>query len=124
MDWRDEVISDVGKGIGVENLTFGESGVISIDFESERTLYLERQEEGVLIYMVQGLSRFDASKSLIHALRKCHYTQSLMLPLQAGLKGEEELVWLIYLDNEQFAQPTIESAIEILIRQSEQLSAA
>ncbi|MGI9283349.1 MAG: type III secretion chaperone SycN [Endozoicomonas sp.] len=124
MDWRDEVISDIGRGMGIEGLNFGASGVISIEFESERTLYLETQEDGVLIYLVQGLSRFDAVKSLVHALRQCHYTKSLLLPLQAGLKGEEELVWLIYLQNEQFTQPTIESSIETLIRQSEQLAAA
>lgn len=123
MDWRDEVVSDIGRGMGIEGLSFGVSGVISIEFESERTLYLEAQEEGVLVYMVQGLSRFDASKSLLHALKKCHYTQSLVLPLQAGLKGEEELVWLIYLNNEQFSRPTVESAIETIIRQSEQLAA-
>lgn len=123
MDWRDEVVSDIGRGMGIEGLSFGVSGVISMEFESERTLYLETQEEGVLVYMVQGLSRFDASKSLVYALKKCHYTQSLVLPLQAGLKGEEELVWLIYLNNEQFSRPTVESAIETIIRQSEQLAA-
>ncbi|WP_257279841.1 hypothetical protein [Endozoicomonas sp. ISHI1] len=123
MDWRDEVVSDIGRGVGIDGLSFGTSGVISIEFESEKTLYLETQEEGVLIYMVQGLSRFDACKSLVHALRKCHYTQSLALPLQAGLKGEEELVWLIHLNNEQFSRPTVESAIETIVRQSEQLAA-
>ena len=124
MDWRDEIVSDIGRGMGIEGLDFGDSGIISFEFESRGNLYMEKQDEGVLIYLMQSISRFDAMATLIAALASCHYTRSTAFPIQAGLKGDEELTFLVYLENEAFSPPNIEKVIELLIKQFDQLQAA
>ncbi len=120
MDWRNTVVADIGRGMGIEGLGFGASGVISFEFESRGTLFMELQEEGVLIYMIRQIPQFDTSGLLMSALKACHYTRSLSFPLQAALKQDNELVFMVYLINEAFTIPNAEGVIELLTRQFEQ----
>ena len=121
MDWRDEVMAEVGRGMGAEGLTFGESGVVSFEFEQRGALYLEQQEEGVLIYLIRVVSPHDSLGLLKNALKECHYTRATRFPMQVGLKGDDQVFLLIYLRNEEFARPNIESSIEVLTQQFEKI---
>ncbi|MRI32161.1 type III secretion chaperone SycN [Endozoicomonas sp. OPT23] len=120
MDWRDSVVADIGRAMGIDGLEFGASGVISFEFENRGTLFMELQEDGVLIYLVRRIPQFDTAHLLVSALKACHYTKSLSFPLQAGLKQDDELVFMVYLINEAFTLPNAEGVIELLTRQFEQ----
>ena len=120
MDWRNTVVADIGRGMGVDGLEFGASGVISFEFESRGTLFMELQEDGVLIYLIRQIPQFDTAPLLVSALKACHYTKSLNFPLQAGLKQDDQLAFMVYLINESFTVPNIEGVIELLTRQFEQ----
>ena len=121
MDWRDEVMADVGRGMGVEGLSFGNSGVVSFEFEQRGTLYLEQQEDGILVYLIREISPHDGSGILKNAMRACHFTKATRFPMQVGLKGEDQLFLLIYLNNEEFSRPDIEGTIEVLTQQFEKI---
>ena len=121
MDWRDDVIADVGKGMGIGDLRFGDSGVISLDFEHRGELYLEQQEDGVLMYLVRTISMHESLEVLTKALKECHYTKALRFPMQTGLKGDEELFLFIYLANEEFSRPNIENSIDVLTQQFDKI---
>ena len=124
MDWRDDVIADIGKGMGIDNLSFGESGVLSLAFEHRGELYLEQQEDGVLMYLVRSIPVHDSLGLLIGALKECHYTKASKFPMQVGLKGDEELLLFIYLANEDFSRPNIETTIDTLTQQFEKIGSA
>ncbi|AMO57847.1 hypothetical protein GZ77_12820 [Endozoicomonas montiporae] len=121
MDWRDDVMADIGKGMGIEGLGFGESGVLSLNFERRGELYLEQQDDGVLMYLVRTIPVHDCLGLLVAALKECHYTKASRFPLQVGLKGEEELLLFIYLANEEFTRPNIETSIDTLTQQFEKI---
>ena len=124
MDWRDDVMTDVGKGMGIDGLSFGESGVISLDFEHRGELFLEQQEDGVLMYLVRTISMHDSLGVLINALKECHYTKALRFPMQTGLKGDDELFLFIYLANEEFSRPNIENSMDALAQQFDKIGSA
>ncbi|MGI9275656.1 MAG: hypothetical protein ACR2PT_12530 [Endozoicomonas sp.] len=119
MGWRDEVVADVGRDMGVEGLNFAGSGVISLEFENSGALYLEQKADGVLMYLIRTVSRFDSGKQLMEALRQCHFTRSMQFPLQVGLKGDDQLFFIIFLVNEEFTKPNVLSVMDVLTRQFE-----
>ena len=114
MSWQDDVLTEVGQGMGVEGLDFSGTGVASFEFERSGTLYIERQEEGVLIYMCRALPERDIAPVLLQSLKLCHYTQSQSFPLQVGAQEDEQLFLCIYLADDEFNRPNVESVIQLL----------
>ncbi len=123
MDWRDQVISDVGHGMGVEGLDFSGTGVIQFEFERRGNMYIEAKESGVLFYLIRNISRHDCLDQLNQALRLAHYSKTIRYPLQVGLKGDEELFLCIFLTNENFNRPNIEAVIQLLAEQFDKIVA-
>ncbi|WP_263082198.1 hypothetical protein [Endozoicomonas sp. Mp262] len=121
MDWRDQVIADVGRGMGVEGLEFTGSGVIQLEFERRGQLFIEAREKGVLFYLTRGLPQYDCVDMLVRALQAAHYSSSMRYPLQAGLKGDRELFLCIFLGNEEFDRPNIEGVMQILADQFDRI---
>ncbi len=114
MEWRDNVLAEIGQDMGVEGLNFSGTGVVSFEFERMGTLYIEQQEEGVLMYLIRALPSHEIMPVLIQALRQCHYTQSQRFPLQVGVQEREHLFLCIYLANDEFNRPNAESVIQSL----------
>ncbi|OED44870.1 type III secretion chaperone SycN [Endozoicomonas sp. (ex Bugula neritina AB1)] len=114
MEWRDDVLAEVGRGMGIEGLDFSGTGVISFEFERMGTLYMEHQEDGVLMYLIRELPAHDYMEVLEKALKLCHYTQSQQFPLQVGAQEREQLFLCIYLANEEFDRPNVETVIQSL----------
>ena len=117
MEWRDQVLEEVGRGMGINGLDFSGTGVVSFEFERSGTLYMELQEEGILMYLIRELTQFDKLPIFEKALKQCHYKQNLRFPLQIGLQGEDQLFLSLFLANEEFNRPNIESAIQYLSEQ-------
>lgn len=114
MEWRDTVLAEVGQGMGIEGLNFSEAGAVSFEFERMGTLYMEPQEEGVLLYLTRALLSHDYMSVLEKALKLCHYTHSQKFALQVGVQEREQLFLCIYLANEAFNRPNVEAVIESL----------
>ena len=114
MGWRDEVLAEVGRGMGIEGLDFGGTGVVSFEFERMGTLYIEHQDDGILMYLIRTLPAHDFLPVLEKALKMCHYTQSQKFPLQVGAQEQEQLFLCIYLANEEFNRPNVETVIQSL----------
>ena len=112
MDWRDQMIADVGRGMGLDGLNFSGTGVIRLEFERRGELYIETRDDGVLFYLIRKISRHDCLDILKQALKCCHYTQSMRFPLQVGLQGEDDLFLCSFLVNESFSRPNIEGVLQ------------
>ena len=39
MEWRDQVLAEIGQGMGIQGLDFSGTGVVSFEFEQRGTLY-------------------------------------------------------------------------------------
>ena len=123
MDWRDQVLAEVGQGMGVEGLDFSGTGVVSFEFERRGSLYMELQDDGILMYLIREITQFDPLPALMKALRECHYTQSLRFLMQVGLQDENQLFLCLFLNNEEFSRPNIEAAIQLLTEQFDLIGA-
>ncbi len=121
MEWRDEVLAEVGRGMGVDGLDFSGSGVVSFEFETRGTLFMELQEEGILMYLVRQISQHERLPVFVKSLRQSHYKNSLRFPLQVGLQGDDQLFFCLFLPDGEFSRPNIESAILFLTEQFDQL---
>lgn len=120
MDWRDQVIAEVGQAMGVQGLDFSH-GVIQLAFEQRGQLFIEAQPSGVLFYLTRMLPRHERFEHLVWALHQAHYSRSPRYRLQPGLKGDVELFLCIFLDNEDFDRPNIEAVIQSLADQFDQV---
>ncbi|PJE79766.1 hypothetical protein CI610_01268 [invertebrate metagenome] len=117
MSWKDDVVSELGVSMGMEQLDFGESNVLSLTFEESGTLHMENQDEGVLLYLFQKIPAHDQLILLMRALKQCHYQVSQRFLLQTGLNEDDELFFCVFLDNEDFSRPHVESTIQYLMDQ-------
>ena len=122
MDWRDQMIADVGRGMGLEGLDFSGTGVIKLEFERRGDLYIETREDGVLFYLIRQISHHDCLDILIQALKACHYSQSMRYPLQVGLQGDEDLFLCSFLINESFSRPNIEGVMQMMGEQFDKIT--
>ena len=120
MDWRDEVLADVGNGMGVNGLNFGAEGVICFEYERSGSLYMEQKDEGVLMYLHRDIDSYNPLPAMEQALKECHYTNSYNWPLQGGLK-EDQLFIGLFLSDDEFNRPDVEKAIQYLISKLDQL---
>lgn len=123
MEWRDQVLAEVGQGMGIQGLDFSGTGVVSFEFEQRGTLYMELQEEGILIYLIREITQFEPLPVYMRALKQCHYTQTINFLMQVGIQDENQLYLCLFLNNEEFNRPNIESAIEHLTEQFDQIGA-
>ncbi|WP_330924631.1 hypothetical protein [Candidatus Sororendozoicomonas aggregata] len=124
MDWRDQVIGNVGRSMGMDDLNFSGSGVIKLTFERGGDLFIEAKDSGVLFYQTRMISRHDCLETLLVALKSCHYSQSMKHPLQVGLQGEEGLVLCSFLANESFSEPNIQGLMQMMGEQFDKITAA
>ncbi|MDP0588171.1 MAG: hypothetical protein QS748_02775 [Candidatus Endonucleobacter bathymodioli] len=122
MDWRDQMIADVGRGIGFEELDFSGSGVIKLEFERRGDVYIEAREDGVLFYLIRRISSHDRLEVLTAALKCCHYSQSIRFPLLSGIQGDDDMFLCSFLVNESFSRPNIEGVIKMLGEQFDNIS--
>ena len=121
MDWRDNVMADVGRGMGVEGLNFSDNNVIRFEFEQRGDLYIESREDGVLFYLTRSIQHQNCLDVFKQALKRCHYSQNIRFPLQVGLQGEDGLFLCSFLENESFSRPNIEGVIEMIGKQFDRL---
>ena len=113
MEWKDQVVAEIGKVMGVSDLEFGESGVVNITYDNGGVLSLEDSGSGVLLYYSDLLPSHGGSGLLVEALRWCHYKKrDSSYLLQVGLNGDLELYLCVFLRNEIFEFSKIQEVIK------------
>ena len=121
MDWRDNVISELGEGMGVSGLTFGDSGAVCFDFEHSGKLYIEVKKNGVLLSLSRSVESYNLLSSLENALKACHYKNSFPYCLQVGLRNNE-LYSCIFVPDSEFDRPTTEWVMQFLMAKADELN--
>lgn len=120
MDWRDNVVSELGEGMGIDGLSFGDTGVVCLEIEGSGAFYMERKDSGVLMYLAREMDRYNALPVLEQVLAACHYKNSFPYPLQAGLL-ENQLFISLFMNDNDFNRPSVERAMQILLDKADEL---
>jgi len=80
MSWVEQTLSDFGQGIGIDELRFNHDGVCCLVLENGGTLYFEKRDHTVLVYMAKEIPYLDNS-TLKKAITLCHYKNNWPLPV-------------------------------------------
>ncbi len=120
MDWRNNIVSELGESMGISGLDFGDTGVVCLQIEGSGSFFMELKEDGVLMYLAREMDRFNALPTLEQALVACHYKKSFPFPLQVGLQ-ESQLFISLFMHDSDFSRPSVESAMQILLDKADEL---
>jgi type III secretion system chaperone SycN len=112
-----QILAELGRSLGMNELSWPANGVVALEFERRGTLFLEDAGDVLLVYLARGIDiGADKAGILRNALRLCHYRQGASYQVQAGLRGDSTLVFLVRLAASQIALPEIEHVLELLSR--------
>ena len=111
----EQLLSEFGDNLGIDGLVWPASRVVGLEFDQRGTLFLEDLGEEMLVYLVRAIDRLDgAAARLERALRLCHYREGLPFSVQAGLKGEDLLAFVVRLPSRETMLPELERVLEML----------
>lgn len=113
MHWIEQTITDFGHSVGIDALSLNDAGVVMLTFERLGTLFIERREMELLVYLVRELTHPTAA-TFRAALEACHYRHQHPFPVQAGLRGDRHLVFLARLPAADFILPNLERTVALL----------
>lgn len=113
MSWVEQTVAEFGRGLGIDGLRFNEQGVVTLATERMGTLFIERAEQAVLVYLVQPLDR-ASGEAYARALDACHWRHNHPFVVSAGLRQETGLLFAVRLTESEFDLPTLERAISLL----------
>lgn len=106
-------LRDFGQTLGLTDLSLSHEGVIVLDMQDRGTLYMEQGKGEMLVYMVREIPPFE-EHIFTNALRLCHPDRGHTLTVQAGLRGDDQLVFLVRMPDERFILPEIDRALNLL----------
>lgn len=121
MTWLDSTLADFVRPMGLPAPSFETSPVIRLSFERRGTLYLERLESAVRVYLTRRHDRLGLERLRL-ALELCQPADDRTPPVHAGLTGDDELVFLTFLAPEDFIPPTLHRTIAELERRHERVA--
>src|SRR5262245_9433782 len=101
--------------MGLPAPTFEADPVVKLSFERRGTLYLERLEEAVRIYLARRHGRLEIKK-LRRALELCNPAERPSFEFHAGLDGDDELVFLTCVPAADFIPSTLSRVLGDLER--------
>lgn len=110
-----------GQSIGIDNLRPDANNLVSLQFEQRGNFCLEGVDDTLLVYLIRPVASYQTD-IYREALRLCHYRQGHPLAVQAGLRGEEALVFLVRLSEAQCNLPNLERAMDLLTGLHQQVS--
>ena len=113
MSWLDDTLRDFGSRIGVGELAFGPGGFVQFALSEGGMLGLAQAEGEVRVWLARPLARGDRG-ALERALVQCDFRRRSPFALQAGLRGEDELVLLARIPEREFTTPALERVLELL----------
>ncbi len=115
MSISDDLLVEFGHSLGLDGLAWSDTGVVVLDFANRGVLYLEDQDEALLVYLVRDIDVRESKLKLLHtALTLCHYREGLPYVVQVGLRGEASLVFLVRFMSYEVTLPELERVLELL----------
>jgi type III secretion system chaperone SycN len=115
MSWVDDAIAEFGRSLGLPGLQLGDQAPINLVFEKSGTLFIERQESDLVLYVARQVPPHE-DRWAEAALALCHPRQRWPLPVRAGLRGDDTLVLITRIAEREVSVPTLQSAVELLFR--------
>jgi len=115
VSWLDETLADFGRRIGVGPLSFGDKGFVQMSLSQGGMLGASHAGDEVRLWLSRPLSHHQRS-ALERALAECDFRRGGAFALQAGLRGEDELVLLARIPERDFTTPALEQALDTLTR--------
>ena len=91
MDLIDATLQDFGSSMGIPNLQFNEQGILKLDIEGLGSLFIEKTEALVTLYLLKPLD-FPTAYTLKQALAFCHPLENPLCPVSAGLSRDRKSV--------------------------------
>lgn len=113
MDIVDATLQDFGSSMGLPSLQWNEHGILKLDIEGLGSLFLEKTDELITLYLLQPLN-FPTVETFRQALALCHPAENPLAAVSAGLSREEELAFITHLLPSEFNLPNLELKIEAL----------
>lgn len=116
-----KTISEFGKKMQFNNLSFNEDHLIHLELESIGDLFIEEAPSHLVIYLSKELEN-PGLNVYKKALTLCHYRQKNPYPTYTGLYEENKLSFLIRMPNEEISESNLEKAILFLNKLHEQIT--
>ena len=116
MNWVEDTIRDFGRGMGVENLSFNNEGFLCLDIETLGSLFIERIEEAVIVYLAREIPQ-HVTGILGKALALCHYREGLPFAVNAAFREENLLIFSVRLSENEVSLPVLERAVDLIMEQ-------
>lgn len=116
----ESTVAAFGQSLGMDDLRPDGNNLVSLQFEQRGQFCLEGAGDTLLVYLIRPIQSYQTG-IYREALRLCHYRQGHPLSVQAGLKGEDALVFLVRLSEAQCSLPNLERAMDLLTRLHEQV---
>ena len=113
MSWLDDTLRDFGARIGMGEISFGSGGFVQFTLSQGGMLGLAQAPGEVRVWLARPLAHGDRA-ALERALVQCDFRRRAPFALQAGLRGEDELVLLARIPEREFTTPALERALELL----------
>ena len=113
MSWLDETLADFGRRLGMGELRFGTGGFVQFALSEGGLLGIAQSPGEVRVWLARPLARSDRG-AFERALVQCDFRRRPALALQAGLRGDDELVLLARIPERDFTTPMLERALELL----------
>lgn len=113
MDIFAESVGDFGRHLGINGLQPGASGSVDLSIEQIGRLQLEREGDVALITLARAWPR-HAARAARAALDLCHWRENHPWAIQAGVKGEEWLLFTVRLPLTQLDVPTLDRILGYL----------
>ncbi len=120
MSWLEDTLRDFGARLGLSGLEFRDGRFAQLSLGNGGMLGFEHAGAEVLVYQSRPLD-YDMAASLEAALAACDARDQPAYVLQAGLRGERELVLLARLPERQFTVPALEQVMDTLARAHERV---
>lgn len=116
-----KTISDFGKKMELEDLSFNENKIIHLELETVGDLFMEDTPPYLLMYLIREIEN-PSLKTFENALMLCHYKQKNPYATYAGLYEDNKLSFLVRIPYEEISESNLEKAVLFLNKLHEQIA--
>lgn len=113
MSWVEDTLRTFGESIQINDLDFNHNGVVCLNIEKTGTLYLEKGDDTVRIYLSREKQPYETDYAA-RALSAVHYRENLPFPITAAMRDDNTLIFIAVIPESDFSPPNLDRILEIL----------